>query len=91
MMKSGRLVSLEDGSRYDLDQLEKDRLLEDLKEWDYPIFDLLDRYEDRILSAVSIRGIGPSERVRDFGRHGRIDRVLMRDDRSDAESAVEAN
>lgn len=47
-----RLISLEDGSRFDLDQLESDQLLSDLKEWDYPIFDLLDRYTDTILSAV---------------------------------------
>lgn len=48
-----RLILLEDGSRFDLDQLESDQLLCDLKEWDYPIFDLLDRYNQSILSAVS--------------------------------------
>ncbi|EFX75429.1 hypothetical protein DAPPUDRAFT_250482 [Daphnia pulex] len=50
-----RLISLEDGSRFDLDQLESDQLLSDLKEWDYPIFDLLDRYTDTILSATALR------------------------------------
>ena len=35
-----------------LKQLESDPLLDDLKEWDYPIFDLLERYGQRILSAV---------------------------------------
>lgn len=50
---SGRLVCLEDGTcSYNLDQLESEQLLDDLKDWDYPIFDLLDRYGDRILSAV---------------------------------------
>lgn len=47
-----RVILLEDGSRFDLDQLECDQLLNDLKEWDYPIFDLLDRYTDRVLSTV---------------------------------------
>ena len=50
---NSRLVSLDDGTRYNLDTLESERLLDELKEWDYPIFDLLDRYGDRILSAVS--------------------------------------
>ena len=50
---SGRLVLLEDGSRYDMDQLECDDLLSDLKDWDYPIFDLLDRYGRSVLSAVT--------------------------------------
>lgn len=52
--QSCRVILLEDGSRFDLDQLECDQLLHDLKEWDYPIFDLLDRYTDRILSTVRI-------------------------------------
>lgn len=50
--ENSRLILLEDGSRFDLDQLESDQLLGDLKEWDYPIFDLLDRYNRSILSAV---------------------------------------
>ena len=53
----GRLILLEDGSRFDLDQLETDQLLGDLKEWDYPIFDLLDRYTHSILSAVSFNSL----------------------------------
>lgn len=48
-----RVVVLEDGSRFDLDQLESDQLLGDLKEWDYPIFDLLDLYTTQVLSTVS--------------------------------------
>ena len=47
-----RLVLLGDGSHYDLDRLDDDALLNNLKEWDYPIFDLLDRYADHILSTV---------------------------------------
>ena len=47
------LVLLDDGSApFCLNQLESDPLLDDLKNWDYPIFDLLDRYGQRILSAV---------------------------------------
>lgn len=53
--QSCRVILLEDGSRFDLDQLECDQLLHDLKEWDYPIFDLLDRYTDRILSTTCYR------------------------------------
>ena len=48
-----RLVTLDDGSCYDLDRLHQDALLNHLKEWDYPIFDLLDQYGEHILSAVS--------------------------------------
>ena len=47
------LVLLDDGlAPFCLNQLESDPLLDDLKNWDYPIFDLLDRYGQRILSAV---------------------------------------
>ena len=48
-----RAVILDDGSRYDLEQLDIDPLLNNLKDWDYPIFDLLDLYDQHILSAVS--------------------------------------
>lgn len=50
--ENSRQILLEDGSRFDLDHLENDQLLRDLKDWDYPIFDLLDRYNRSILSAV---------------------------------------
>ena len=51
--KNERVVLLDDGLRYDLDLMEGDPLLDQLKEWDYPIFDLLDQYDQSILSAVS--------------------------------------
>lgn len=54
-----RTILLDDGSRYDLDHLESDELLCDLKDWDYPIFDLLERYNRSILSAVRKRGPQP--------------------------------
>lgn len=55
-----RTILLDDGIRYDLDHLESDELLCDLKDWDYPIFDLLDRYNRSILSAVRKRRLSTS-------------------------------
>ena len=52
-MTDERVVVVDDGLRYDLELMESDPLLDQLKEWDYPIFDLLDQYNQRILSTVS--------------------------------------
>lgn len=57
-VKDCRIVSLVDGSVYDLDHLANDPLLNNLNEWDYPIFDLLDQYGQHILSTVSIQLVG---------------------------------
>ena len=51
--KKDRSLLMDDGLRYDLDLMESDPLLDKLKEWDYPIFDLLDQYSHCILSTVS--------------------------------------